>query len=364
MLVGTSGRCLDIHGPDASRDGGMLQTWSCHGGANQQWQLARGQVVSGAGKCLDAPSGDPALDRAAVQVWSCNGSTNQKWHVRGAGAPPPPPVAEMPPPSGWGRLRNQSQNMCLDVAGWQMQGNRTVVLWECNNDPDHVWTFSANGELMNAVGNLCLDAQGRDGAQGAQINVRPCNQRPDQKWRLVSRGGGRFELRNGARDLCLDVVGRAGARGDKTILWQCDGGADQLWRFDAAGGPAVVAPPPAPGPTYVPPPPPPGAYVPPPPPAAMDAATFDTLIGAVGRASFSSDKQRVIADAAARNWFTVAQADRVLRMLSFSADKLRALELMAPHIVDPQNAFQLYESFTFSADRQKAREIMDRAQRR
>src|SRR5215475_6640804 len=71
------------------------------------------------------------------------------WHGR-----PPEPVG-MAMPAGTGRLRNGAQGMCLDVAGWAGEGNSNVLLWECNNDPDHVWTFGATGELGNVQTGLC-----------------------------------------------------------------------------------------------------------------------------------------------------------------------------------------------------------------
>ena len=75
----------------------------------------------------------------------------------------------LPPPPGAGRLRNAAQGMCLDVAGWAAQGNSDVLLWECNDDPDHVWSFTRSGELRNAQNGTCLDAAGYDGQQGANV---------------------------------------------------------------------------------------------------------------------------------------------------------------------------------------------------
>src|SRR4051812_19331999 len=158
------------------------------------------------------------------------------------------PARALPSPPGTGRLRNAAQGMCLDVAGWAAQGDSNVLLWECNDDPDHVWSFSRGGELRNTLNGTCLDAAGYGGEQGANVDVFRCEGQDDQRWRLVSRGRGTFELRNVRSGQCLDVNGRAGARGDNVLLWACDGGVDQLWSFEA------YAPPPRP--TYQPQPPP------------------------------------------------------------------------------------------------------------
>src|SRR6186713_2993345 len=92
---------------------------------------------------------------------------------------------ELPPPPGTGRLRNAAQGMCLDVAGWAARGEADVLLSECNDDPDHVWSFTRSGELRNAQNGTCLDAAGYDGQQGANIDVYRCESMDDQRWKLI-----------------------------------------------------------------------------------------------------------------------------------------------------------------------------------
>jgi len=257
----------------------------------------------------------------------------------------------LPPPPGAGRLRNAAQGMCLDVAGWAAQGNSDVLLWECNDDPDHVWSFTRSGELRNAQNGTCLDVVGTDAQQGANVDVYRCESMDDQRWKLVARGRGTFELRNVKRGLCLDVNGREGARGDKVLLWACDGGADQLWSFEA------YAPRPAPAP-----PPPPELEVPPAPPRppAMADGPFRVLIGNVRSESFSDSQVAVVEQAATRNYFRVGQVKNLIDLVAFSATKLRVLELCAPHILDGENAFALFDAFAFSADKEQARHILRR----
>jgi hypothetical protein len=275
----------------------------------------------------------------------------QRWRGGGRGLPPPP---------GPGRLRNAAQGMCLDVAGWAAQGNSDVLLWECNDDPDHVWSFTRSGELRSTLNGTCLDAAGYDGQQGANVDVFRCESLDDQRWKLVPRGRGTFELRNAKQGLCLDVNGRAGARGDNVLLWACDGGADQLWSFEA------YTPPPAPPPHRVrpadPPPPMPELEVPPPPrPRAMAEGSFRALVGNVRNESFSDSQVSVVEQAAAHDYFRVGQVKSLIDLVAFSATKLRVLEVCARHIVDGENAFALYDAFTFTADKEQARHILRRA---
>ena len=56
--------------------------------------------------------------------------------------------------------------------------------------------------------------------------------------------------------------------------------------------------------------------------------------------------------------FTVAQVEQVIPLFSFEADQLKALQIMAPRLVDRQNAFRIYGLFTFESGKQQARRIL------
>ena len=302
---------------------------------------------------------------AAALLATTFASVGAEARPRGAGRGPQPQ-----PPAGPGRLRNVAQAMCLDVAGWAAQGNSDVLLWECNDDPDHVWSFTRSGELRNGLNGTCLDAAGYAGEQGANVDVYRCESLDDQRWQIVPRGHGTFELRNVKRDQCLDVNGRAGARGDDVLLWACDGGADQLWTFEAYTPPPPTVPqlplprryrpsdPPPPMPVYQPLPPPHERALQGPRP--MAEGPFRALIAAVRNQSFSDSQLSVIQQAATRNYFRVGQVVDLIELVAFSASKLRVLELGAPRVVDPENAFAVYDAFAFSADKAQARQILRR----
>jgi hypothetical protein len=294
-----------------------------------------------------------------VQTWDCHGRANQHWSLSQVAAvePPPPPAPPPPPPPvagyprGTGHLRNGAQGLCLDVHGWAARGDSITTLGECNNDPDQVWSFSPTGELVNAVGQRCLDVAGYNGAQGDAIDIYACEAMDDQRWNLVPRGGGSFELHSRKRNLCLDVAGQDGGRGEKMMLWACDGGRDQVWRWEPIGHPHEVV--------YeqpVPPPPPPPAEIRP-----MHHERFQELIAAVNNQGFSQGKLGVIQQAAATNYFRVAQLRELVLALSFSGDRIRAVELVAPRIVDRENAFTLYDAFSFSSEKERARKILEAA---
>ncbi len=84
-------------------------------------------------------------------------------------------------------------------------------------------------------------------------------------------------------------------------------------------------------------------------PVAMEEAAFSEALSSVRKASFAKDKLAVIEMVAKENWFLVSHVSRVIAELSLDRDKLRAIDLMTPHIIDRQNRFKLYDEFSFSS---------------
>jgi len=129
--------------------------------------------------------------------------------------------------------------------------------------------------------------------------------------------------------------------------------------------------PPPPGPGYQTPPPPQGSNYypsqqPPPPPGQpiqpsvmpMDEAAFRNLLKAVERESFANDKLRVLGQAAPANWFLVAQTQQVLSQLTFPKERLEAVRILRPRILDTGNFYQLYASFEFPGDKDELKRIL------
>ena len=123
---------------------------------------------------------------------------------------------------------------------------------------------------------------------------------------------------------------------------------------------AVRTAPPAmgvPGPVVVLEPP-----VPAEPPALIeiDDADFAEALEAITDQASSEGRLGVLEGLARDNWFSVDQVKRVIEALSFSSDRTAALALLAPRIVDPQNSFRIYDSFTFESEKEEARRILSR----
>ncbi len=114
-----SGRCLDV--PYSSQTNGIqIETWDCHGGANQQWAMDTSTIgayhaikIYGGTKCLDVPYGSSARG-TIVQLWDCNGGSAQAWTYN----------------SNDGTLRTPN-NMCLDVTGGATGNGGQLEIWDC-----------------------------------------------------------------------------------------------------------------------------------------------------------------------------------------------------------------------------------------
>lgn len=97
-----------------------------------------------------------------------------------------------------------------------------------------------------------------------------------------------------------------------------------------------------------------------PPIAAMPEPDYRQLVNSINNESFEENKLAVLQASAKYNYFSVEQIIGLLDLSSFSSWKLKALETTYPFVVDNYNSFKIINSFTFSEDKQKAQEIIDR----
>jgi len=118
--------------------------------------------------------------------------------------------------------------------------------------------------------------------------------------------------------------------------------------------PVVVPPAPPPPVVIVTPPAPP----PPPAPACTPDNELRDIARAMDRESFSDGKLGVLESAARDRWFCVDQVLRVLKDLTFGKDKLAALRVLAPRILDRQNNYKIPPAFTFGHEKEEAGRIL------
>lgn len=73
----------------------------------------------------------------------------------------------------------------------------------------------------------------------------------------------------------------------------------------------------------------------------LDDASFSRLYNKVKNASFDDNKFDLIEVASLGCFYSCSQTARMMKMFTFSDKQLKVLRLMAPHIVDPENAIAI-----------------------
>lgn len=102
-----------------------------------------------------------------------------------------------------------------------------------------------------------------------------------------------------------------------------------------------------------PPPPPPQPTVQP-----ITEAMLRSLVSAIRNEPFADDQLAVLEEAAPTQYFLVAQAQQILRTFTFSNDRVKAMRLLRPRLLDLENSFKLYESFEHSSDKDELKRIL------
>lgn len=85
---------------------------------------------------------------------------------------------------------------------------------------------------------------------------------------------------------------------------------------------------------------------------------FSILYNKVKNGNFDDNKYDLIEVASLGCYYTCSQCARIMGLFSFADDKLKALRMMARHIVDPQDAYSIYRMFDFNDDKDKAAQII------
>ena len=107
------------------------------------------------------------------------------------------------------------------------------------------------------------------------------------------------------------------------------------------------------GPQRPPPPPPPPVYQP------VPDGRMSRILDAISRESFSKDKLNVLQSASSGDaYFLVDQVHQVLGQFQFSKDRLAAVRILWPRVLDKQNGYMLNGDFQFSNDKEELKRII------
>lgn len=91
---------------------------------------------------------------------------------------------------------------------------------------------------------------------------------------------------------------------------------------------------------------------------AMRDKDFSMMYKIVKKASFNDNRIDIIRVAAIGSYFSSKQCAELLSLISFNDDKLKALEVMAPRIVDDKDVDRILKQFSFNRDKDKAMKIL------
>lgn len=290
----------------------------------------------------------------------------------------------------------QQGALCLDVnpAQARVSGARAMMI-VCDGRASQGWRLD-RGRIVNAAIGRCLDLHEPDlGTSGGRIQLADCQDSAQQAWRQD-----RAQWMSMADGRCLEVAPvEAGFSGARVQSGDCRPGAPQAFALepqarsaaaarDVEAGPifsqaqaqdrcpAVCAPQRWTGHwrTTVPgrmsvcnctlgePAPVAGTPSRPAPagPVPIADARLDALLRAIEVEAFSTSKLAVLQAAAGDHRFTIAQLRRIVEAFTFSSDRIKAVELVAPRVLDRQNAFELSSAFGFDSERQQVRAIFER----
>lgn len=93
---------------------------------------------------------------------------------------------------------------------------------------------------------------------------------------------------------------------------------------------------------------------------AMSESEFKQLLSNVENESFADDQTSVVRIAANSKYFTINQLVRLLDLFSFSDDKINIVRIVYPAVVDKDNAHNLLRAFTYSDDKKKVEQIINK----
>lgn len=92
----------------------------------------------------------------------------------------------------------------------------------------------------------------------------------------------------------------------------------------------------------------------------IDDVSFSKLYNKVENATFKDNKFEILEIGSIGCFYSCAQTAHMMRIFSFGDEQLKALRMMAPRIVDPQNAAVIYNVLTFDSEKEEAAEIIRR----
>jgi len=90
----------------------------------------------------------------------------------------------------------------------------------------------------------------------------------------------------------------------------------------------------------------------------MSDYDFKFLMSDLKSESFTEDKLSIIEMVSSSNYFTVSQVFQIVETIDFSNDRIEAIKLLFPAVVDKYNSYRLLSLFNNSIDKNTVRNII------
>lgn len=90
----------------------------------------------------------------------------------------------------------------------------------------------------------------------------------------------------------------------------------------------------------------------------MDDTSFRKLVERLNQEDFFEDKLKILEVAASHNYFYVYQVCKVLEGVTDGEDRLKALKLLWPVVIDRKNGFKILSLFEFEDEKSQAEKIL------
>lgn len=91
----------------------------------------------------------------------------------------------------------------------------------------------------------------------------------------------------------------------------------------------------------------------------MNEKDFQFLYNVIKKKSFDDDRLEILSVGVLDNYFTCQQCVRLMSLYRFDDDKLKIIRIMANHIVDLENHYDILMRLDFDSNKRKALNILN-----
>jgi len=133
-----------------------------------------------------------------------------------------------------GHIVEYSSKKCIGVHGGRTDNLAPIVLWDCVNHPDQIWTFHDDTSTLTNKSGKCIGVYGGLTKDLTALVLTDCNGNLDQSW-YFSVPSPAIVFNAKSYDKGLDqVIGADGGlseNGTALVIADYNAAPDQLWSF-------------------------------------------------------------------------------------------------------------------------------------